>query len=225
PEGDPLRKGRPERRHEPAAVRHPRERSALGFFGFLLAIGAATAVWSASVGHTGPARLSTVVMATGLLVIGLTLLVAAKFGRARKLVVLGLLLTLALAFVGRTPNSVQDAIGQRDWTVTAAADLKDRYNLGAGDVRLDLSGLDPAGATLATKIDLGAGQITVTLPPDVTVNLVSRVGLGDISVPGEPNGGSGRHTYQLNPVGGQASKGTLDLQLGIGLGSIKVVQQ
>ncbi|MFG3226676.1 PspC domain-containing protein [Kitasatospora sp. NPDC048194] len=225
PEGDPLRKGRPDGRREPAAVRHPKEHSALGFFGLLLAIGAATAVWSASVGHTDVTRLSTVVLATGLLVIGLTLLLAAKFGKARKLAVLGLLVTLALAFVGRTPHAVQDAIGDRSWTVASAADLKDRYNLGAGDIRLDLAGLDPAGGSLATRVDLGAGQLTVTLPPDVTVNLVARVGVGSINVPGDHNSGTGRHTYLLSPPVGHASKGTLDLQLGIGIGDIKVVQQ
>ncbi|MFG2842482.1 PspC domain-containing protein [Kitasatospora sp. NPDC048296] len=225
PEGDPLRKERPERRRDPAVVRHPRERSALGFFGFLLAIGAATAVWSASVGRTDVTRLSTVVLATGLLVIGLTLLLAAKFGKARRLAVLGLLATLALAFVGHAPHTVQDAIGDRSWTVASAADLKDRYNLGAGDIRLDLAGIDPAGSTLTTKVDLGAGQLTVTLPPDVTVNLVARVGLGSINVPGDRNDSTGRHTYVLDPPAGHRSKGTLDLELGIGIGDIKVVQQ
>ncbi|MBD0692802.1 PspC domain-containing protein [Streptomyces sp. CBMA123] len=225
PEGDPLRKERPERRREPAAVRHPRERSPLGFVGFLLAIGAATAVWSASAGHTDVTKLSTVVLATGLLVIGLTLLLAAKFGKARKLAVLGLLTTLALAFAGHSPHTVQDAVGDRSWTVTAAADLKDRYNLGAGNVRLDLSHLDPAGSTLATKVDLGAGELVVTVPADVTVDLVARVGLGNVTVPGDRNDGTGRHVYQLGPVDGQPSKGTLDLQLGIGIGDIKVVQQ
>ncbi|MFD5467636.1 PspC domain-containing protein [Kitasatospora sp. NPDC127059] len=225
PAGDPLRKERPERCREPAAVRHPRERSPLGFFGFLLAVGAATAVWSASAGHTDVTKLSTVVLATGLLVIGLTLLLAAKFGKARKLAVLGLLTTLALAFAGHSPHTVQDAIGDRSWTVAAAADLKDRYNLGAGNVRLDLSHLDPAGGTLATKVDLGAGELVVTVPADVSVDVVARVGLGNVTVPGDHNDGTGRHVYQLGPVGGQPSKGTLDLQLGIGIGDIKVVQQ
>ncbi|MER7667809.1 PspC domain-containing protein [Kitasatospora sp. NPDC096128] len=225
PEGDPLRKERPERRREPAAVRHPKERSPLGFFGFLLAIGAATAVWSASVGHTDVTKLSTVVLATGLLVIGLTLLLAAKFGKARKLAALGLLTTLALAFAGHSPHTVQDAVGDRSWTVATAADLKDRYNLGAGNIRLDLSRLDPAGGTVATKVDLGAGELVVTVPTDVTVDLVARVGLGNVTVPGDRNDGTGRHVYQLGPLDGRPSKGTIDLQLGIGLGDIKVVQQ
>ncbi|SOB83670.1 PspC domain-containing protein [Streptomyces sp. 1331.2] len=226
PEGDPLRKERAKRRPEPAAVRRPRERSALGFFGFLLAIGAASAVWAVQSGHHGnPTVAGATVLATALLVIGLTLLVGAKFGRARRLVVTGLLLSLALAFVGHSPDAMRNAVGERDWTVTTAADLHDRYNLGAGDIKLDLARLDPAGGTLATKVDLGAGEMTVIVPADVTVDLTARVGLGDIDVPGDRSNSTGRHTYLIGPADGQAAKGTLTLELGIGLGNIKVVQQ
>nr|BFD91687.1 PspC domain-containing protein [Kitasatospora sp. Xyl93] len=225
PEGDPLRKERAERRPEPAAVRRPRERSALGFFGFLLAVGAGTAVWTASAGHHDPTVRGATVLASALLVVGLTLLVGAKFGRARRLAVTGLLLTLALAFVGHSPDSVRDAVGDREWTVASATDLHDRYNLGAGTIRLDLSAVDPAGATLATKADLGTGDMTVTVPDDVTVNLVVRVGLGNVTVPGDRSDGTGRHTYLIGPANGQPAKGTLNLELGIGLGNIKVVQQ
>ncbi|MFJ8626876.1 PspC domain-containing protein [Kitasatospora sp. NPDC093550] len=225
PEGDPLRKESPKRRSEPTVAHRPREGSALGFFGFLLAIGAGAAVWAASADHHDPTVRSTTVLATALLVVGLTMLVGAKFGRARKLAVTGLLLTLALAFVGHSPNSVHDAVGERDWTVTSSSELHDRYNLGAGNIRLNLSGLAPAGATLSTKVDLGAGQMTVTVPDDVTVNVTARVGLGDVTVPGDRSDGTGRHSYLIGPAGGQASKGTLNLELGIGLGDIKVVQQ
>ncbi len=206
-------------------VRRPRERSALGFFGFLLAIGAAAAVWAVQADHHNPTVASATVLATALLVVGLTLLVGAKFGRARRLAATGLLLTLALAFVGHSPDAVQNAVGQRDWTVTAASDLHDRYNLGAGNIKLDLAGLDPAGATLATKVDLGAGELTVIVPADVTVDVTARVGLGDVTVPGDRGNSTGRHTYLIGPAGGQASKGTLNLELGIGIGNIKVVQQ
>ncbi|MFE4975478.1 PspC domain-containing protein [Kitasatospora sp. NPDC056651] len=226
PEGDPLRKERARRRPEAAAVRRPRERSALGFFGFLLAVGVGAAVWGASSGgHHNPALRGTAILAAALLVVGLTLLVGAKFGRARRLVVTGLLLTLALAFVGHSPDSVRNAVGDRNWTVASAADLHDRYNLGAGDARLDLSAIDPAGATLSTKVDLGAGDMTVTVPDDVTVNVVARVGLGNVSVPGGQGDVTGRRDYLIGPANGQPAKGTLNLELGIGLGNIKVVQQ
>lgn len=65
----------------------------------------------------------------------------------------------------------------------------------------------------------------MVVPPDVTVSLDTRVGLGNVKVPGsdEVSGNSSRG-FQLHPVNGQASKGTLVLSLRVGLGDIKVVQ-
>ncbi|MFE2723700.1 PspC domain-containing protein [Kitasatospora sp. NPDC059327] len=225
PEGDPLRKGGPAGPPpRPAVVRHRPERSPLGLIGLLLAVGAASAVWSASA-HGDKAVVTGTVLATALLVIGLTLLVAAKFGRARKLVVPGLLLTLALALSHGSAFSVQNAVGDRDWRVVAADGLEERYTLGLGNARLDLSRLDPAGTTLRSTVELGAGQLTVLVPPDVTVNLDARVGMGHIGVPGADEAGSDTsRVFQLRPVNGQTSKGTLDLRLRVGLGDIKVVQ-
>ncbi|MGW2251801.1 PspC domain-containing protein [Kitasatospora sp. NPDC001660] len=226
PEGDPLRKERPAAPPEPVVVRHPKERSALGFFGFLLAIGAGAAVWSATAGHTSVTVVGATVMATALLVVGLTLLVGAKFGRARKLAAIGLLLTLALAFVGRSPDSLQNAFGDRTWTVASASQLKAGYGLGAGQARLDLSKLDPAGADLSSRVEIGAGDLTVVVPSDVTVNVVTRMALGNITIPGsDRNDSTGRHTYEIHPGTDRPSKGTLDLMLEVGLGNIKVVQQ
>ncbi|MCG6496505.1 PspC domain-containing protein [Kitasatospora sp. A2-31] len=227
PQGDPLRKSGPAAPPRPPVVVHRRrhEHSPLSVIGLLLAAGAATAVWSASSRGHSVTVVSAAGLATALLVIGLTLLVGAKFGRARKLVVPGLLLTLALTFVGHSPTSMQNAAGERTWTVTTATELEERYSLGAGEMRLDLGGLDPAGATLATTVELGAGQLTVTLPRDVTVNLTARVLLGDVKAPGEPVSRENvTREYQYHPLNGQTSKGTLDLKLTVGLGDIKVVQ-
>ncbi|MFJ3791817.1 PspC domain-containing protein [Kitasatospora sp. NPDC090091] len=228
PQGDPLRKSGPAAAppRPPVVVhRRRREHSPLGLIGLLLAAGAATAVWSASSRGHSVTVVSAAALATALLVIGVTLLVGAKFGRARKLVVPGLLLTLALTFVGHSPTSMQNAAGERTWTVTSATELEERYSLGAGEIRLDLGGLDPAGAALATTVELGAGELTVTLPRDVTVNLTTRVVLGDVKAPGEPVSRQNvTRQYQYHPLNGQTSKGTLDLKLTVGLGDIKVVQ-
>ncbi|MFJ8432675.1 PspC domain-containing protein [Kitasatospora sp. NPDC094019] len=229
PQGDPLRKGTgptPPPAPRPPVVVHRRERSPLGLIGLLLAVGAASAVWSAST-DGGTAVAADTVLATALLVIGLTLLVGAKFGRARRLVVPGVLLTVALTAIGQSSVSAQNLLGERTWTAVSAVQLEAKYTLGVGSARLDLGGLDPAGATLATEVELGAGDMTVTVPSDVTVNVRTEVGLGQVQVPGldSPDNGPGKRSYQVLPANGQTSKGTLDLALRIGLGNIKVVQK
>ncbi|MFI6445492.1 PspC domain-containing protein [Kitasatospora sp. NPDC050543] len=224
PEGDPLRKA-----DEPAArpARSTAQRQAgtyLGSLGLLLSAGAAATVWWAVDRHGSTALLSTV-LAVVLLGLGLTLLVGAKAGRARWLVVPALLLTLALVGLGNSQATVKSAFGDRVWTATSASAVEDEYNLGAGNARLDLRGLDPAGATVASEARLGAGTLTVQVPANVEVRLQTRNGLGSTEITGiEGISDNTRHTYQLHPLNGQASKGTLDLRLLVGLGDIKVVQ-
>ncbi|MER5355109.1 PspC domain-containing protein [Kitasatospora sp. NPDC002551] len=229
PQGDPLRKEAgpvPPAAPRPPVVVHRRERSPLGLIGLLLAVGAASAVWSASTDGGATVRAGSV-LATALLVIGLTLLVGAKFGRARRLVVPGLLLTVALTAVGQSSVSPRNFAGDRTWTVATTAELQPKYTLGVGSAHLDLGTLDPAGTALATTVELGVGDLTVTVPSSVTVNVRSEIGLVEVRLADrEPSDdGPGDRSYQLLPVNGQTSKGTLDLTLKVGLGSIKVVQQ
>ncbi len=229
PQGDPLRKDAgptPPPAPRPPVVVHRRERSPLGLFGLLLAVGAASAVWSASADGGASVRAGSV-LATALLVIGLTLVLGAKFGRARKLVVPGLLLTVALTAIGQSSVSAQNLAGERSWTAATAAELKPKYTLGVGELHLDLGALDPAGATLATEVELGAGDLTVTVPSDVTVNVRTEIGLVEVRMPGRDgyDDGPGDRRYQVLPVNGQTSKGTLDLALKVGLGNVKVVQK
>ncbi|MFC8454053.1 PspC domain-containing protein [Kitasatospora sp. NPDC057223] len=226
PEGDPLRKAGPAAPAAPApsaaVTRH--RRSFLGPLGLLVTVGVAAAIWAPQEGRAGTVLLSTV-LATLLLGIGLTLLVGAKFGRARGLVVPALLLTVALAATGGSRIQLGDTFGDRAWAPVSAAELQSEYRLSAGSITLDLRGLDPAGGTLATGVRLGAGDLTVSVPPDVVVSVRARHILGNVQITGvEDTDGSNDRSYQLQPLNGQASKGTLDLSLAVGFGDIKVVQ-
>ncbi|GAA0692236.1 hypothetical protein GCM10010193_53460 [Kitasatospora atroaurantiaca] len=229
PEGDPLRKppvtAPADVPAAPVVYRHHRRRSFLGPLGLLLSAGAGTLAWWVSRAQGEEVRISTV-LAAALLGLGVALLVGAKLGRARGLAVPALLLTLALAGTAGSHATVGSAFGDRFWAPTTAGDLQSEYNLGAGDARLDLSRLDPAGGTLTTSARLGAGDMRVTVPANVDVRLTVRNALGDVRLPnGEASTGSGNdRVYQLHPTSGQAAKGTLDLTLTVGIGDIQVVQ-
>ncbi|MFC9325399.1 PspC domain-containing protein [Kitasatospora sp. NPDC057015] len=223
PEGDPLRKG-PAPAGRPATPVRRRERSFLGPLGLLVTAGVCTLLWGLP-GGRGAGVLITTAMAALLLGIGLTLLVGAKFGRARALVVPAVLLTLVLASGNNSGATVGDAFGDRVWAPTSAGELHREYRLGAGSGTLDLRGLDPAGGTLSTTARVGAGDLTVLVPPDVVVSVRARHILGNVQITGfDDTGDSNDRTYELQPRSGQASKGTLDLTLTVGLGDIKVVQ-
>ncbi|MCX4748549.1 PspC domain-containing protein [Kitasatospora sp. NBC_01287] len=226
PAGDPLRKNAATPPPPPPPERRERRaRSVLAPFGLLLSVGVAWLVWSLN-GHLAGTVLLSTTLATGLLGLGVTILVGARFGRARVLVVPALLVTLLLTAVGSTAGTAGAGLGNRSWAPAGASEVRHSYGLGAGDARLDLSAVDPAGRTVATTLRLGAGDATLRLPADVTVELDARTTVGNIQLPDRVQEGNvGAHVItRLDPVQGTANKGTIELTLQVGLGDIQVVQ-
>ncbi|GAA1274868.1 hypothetical protein GCM10009665_72760 [Kitasatospora nipponensis] len=224
PTDDPLRKPASPRPAPPPVRRH-RPRSLLAPLGLLLAGGAGWGVWASNT-TLGTTVLLSTTLAAALLVLGLTMLVGAKFGRARVLAVPALLVTLLLAVLGHSLSSTDAAFGDRTWAPTTAADVQSQYVLGAGDITVDLGAVDPAGATVSTAVRLGTGDVRVTVPSDVEVRLNLRTLVGSASIPQQSfKGGVGTHQrLDIAPAAGTASKGTIDLVIEVGLGDIQVVQ-
>lgn len=233
PQGDPLRKPAAtapvaEPPPPPLPPHHPPYRREGGFLGplaFVLSLGAGAAVWAAAGGERGDVRLTTVLAAV-LLVQGLALLVASRRGRVRGLVLPALLVTLALAAAGTSDLPLRASTGDRTWAPAAASQVQPVYSLGAGNARLDLSAVDPGGATVATRVRLGAGELVVTVPDDVRLQISAHSAAGDIRLPDTPHtGGLGNERKaDLPPLRGTESKGTITLDLEVGLGDVRVVR-
>ncbi|MGA5701370.1 PspC domain-containing protein [Peterkaempfera bronchialis] len=226
PEPDAPCLMRPSRHHPWQHPPYQRERSFLGPVALLLSLGAGAAVWAASGGQNGEVRLTTVLAAV-LLVQGLALLIATRWGRVRGLVLPALLTTLALAAAGTVDLPIRASVGERIWVPADVSQVERTYSLGAGNARLDLSRIDPAGATVATSVRLGAGDLTVTVPNNVTLRVVVHSAAGEVQLPGGDRiGGVGtEHRANLPPLGGAESKGTITLDLKVGLGDVRVVRQ
>ncbi|MHB1139708.1 MAG: PspC domain-containing protein [Microthrixaceae bacterium] len=119
-----------------------------------------------------------------LVVIGLGLLVSTWFGRARGLVVLGLLLVpvvLASAVIDRI--DLRGGYGDRTYTPTTTEELHAEHRLGVGALRLDLTELEPDGAgvapvRLASSLSLGVGEVQVVVPESWSIDLVAEVEAG-----------------------------------------------
>jgi phage shock protein PspC (stress-responsive transcriptional regulator) len=229
PAGDPLRKepAGPDRTPPPAR-RERRPRSGLAWLGLLVAALASWAVWAGSAHTPGHSPLATV-LATGLTVLGLTILIGAACGRARWLVLPALVVTLALAGLGDSATVRDNAFGARTYAPAGPAEVRSAYVLGAGELHLDLSAVNPGGATVASHVKLGAGNVRVVLPPDVAADLDLRTVAGRLHGPGlppesEPKGAGEHRTVHLDPVAGAAHDGTIELTVQVGLGDIEVVR-
>ncbi|MFD7919090.1 PspC domain-containing protein [Streptomyces sp. NPDC059740] len=214
----------------PARSPAPRRPFPIGGLTFLLAVaagvGGARALW---IGHPLGTSLQFG-LACALAVLGLGLAVSTRWGRTGGRTVFWALLT-AVLLAGSTllPPDISSQVGNRRWSPTRAADVAPQYELGAGDLRLDLSRLRPAErSTVATRVEIGAGQVRVNVPEGVTTRLHLDVGSGGFQLPDgqEQAGLSGYHRSLTLPAHGLAAgekpRGLLDLDVHVGVGMARV---
>ncbi|HEY5186018.1 MAG TPA: PspC domain-containing protein [Actinomycetes bacterium] len=156
-------------------------------------------------------------------IVGLGLVVGSVLGRARWLVVPGILLALVTAAAAAVPTYASGQTGNTVWAPASAASLAGPYSWGAGDVTLDLSAVSPTGRT-PVKAGLGAGTLTVILPPTARTQLSASVGIGTLTMPdGSVASGFGRSSQRtLAAPSGPPAGGTLVLDLNVGVGELEV---
>jgi phage shock protein PspC (stress-responsive transcriptional regulator) len=171
------------------------------------------------------------VLAAALLVLGLGLIVGAFVGRGRWLILPGMLLVPIVLFtVVAFPNGWQSwdlddgqAVGERTESPATLDQLQESYQLGAGELSLDLTGLGPdlarAGET-TLRVQVGAGQIRIDLPDGVDLEVTGRVGAGKVDVLGVTGEGLGvNRTAERAP---DDARGRLIIDAQVGFGEIHV---
>ena len=213
----------------PPAPQPPRERSTLGLITLSLAVLVGGVLLALDL--TQAYDLSAVVMlAAPLAVLGLGLVVGAWVGRARWLVFLAIPLVLITALASAVSGWPGNRTVESDpvmWTVSSPTDLSREYRLGAGEATLDLSGLravDLAGATLPpVVVELGAGELRVILPADISVRWSANVQLGELRLPGDAGSVETRSGIGIAESGvsaPQAPGRTIALAASVGLGQL-----
>jgi hypothetical protein len=116
---------------------------------------------------------------------------------------------------------VNGGVGDRDYEPTTVAELKDGYELGVGEMRLDLTQVDlPAGRT-PLKLDMGIGSVRVVVPDDVCVASDVRVGAGYARVLDRDSGGLDVD-WERRPIDNVGVK-RLVIDGDVGIGEIQVV--
>ena len=128
-------------------------------------------------------------------------------------------LALVVAAVGAAVFRVHlsDGIGTRTYQPASAGDLRSSYELGIGDLRLDLRDVRfPRGEThVRGRVDIGRLQVVV--PPDVALRVHGRAEAGTVKLLGrESNGRDVDHS--IDQAGGRV----LVLDAKVGAGSVRV---
>lgn len=162
-----------------------------------------------------------VLLPMAVIAIGLAILVGGRSRVTAGLVPLGVVLAVLAGVVALLPGSTSLEAGDRDLVVADLAELEERYELGAGQLTLDLRELDlPAGTTTPLELRVGLGELVVRVPDDVTVTVDGRVTAGELVAFDTRVDGVGPRR-QLT-VDGAPGAGTLAIEASVGLGTLEV---
>ena len=162
--------------------------------------------------------------ALALTVVGAGLVIGAWRGRARGLLVLGVLIACVMAITAAVPRIPTSGGGQQTWTPRTIAEVRDSYELSMGQLTIDLTQLQvqPGQQVPPIEASLGAGQLVVEVPQNATVDLDAATNLGSISVFGEDREGTNVAFDQV--FRGPEGSPTIQLDLANGLGETEVVR-
>jgi phage shock protein PspC (stress-responsive transcriptional regulator) len=207
-------------RSAPAAARPPKRPSlfapvlgallaAAGLFGLLAVLG----VYDVDL---------AVVLAAAVAAVGGAIAVGAMTQRrVGGLVVLGLLLLAAFGAAAMTPVSVSSGIGEKVERPLAVSSLQSSYELGVGELDLDLGSVTLRPGTTSVDASVGVGQLLITVPEGVAVEVDAHAGVGEVNLFGARDDGIDAQRTITIP-GSTPDAPVLDIEADIGFGYIEV---
>ncbi|MEP6807013.1 MAG: PspC domain-containing protein [Chloroflexota bacterium] len=196
-----------------------RPRSPLGWYVFaavLLGIGALALVSNVAAARVLPGQF----FGAALAVLGIGLMVGAWWGRARILILLGLLLIPVAVTASFVTAPLEGGVGDLRYTPANAAELRDEYRLMGGRLILDLSGLSvTSSSSIHVAASVAIGQLVVILPKGASLEVESRIGAGAAWILNSSQGGT---SLQDRVVRHQLGMPTYVLDLEAGIGEVDV---
>lgn len=202
----------------PRAARRPRERSGLAPITLALVLlvgGGASAAASAGWAPLDVGQLA----ALSLALVGAGLLVGAWFGRARLLIVVGLLMVPVVFVTSLIDFPPAGTVGSSYVDLDRPGELEDLRIL-AGQVTLDLADYPFGAGREEAHLRVGAGSMTVIVPHDVRVDAHVTVRAGEAHVLGRFDSGFDLAVDDI--AGPQDSGKILDLTVEAGVGSVGI---
>ena len=167
--------------------RHPRKRGPILFFFTLALIALAEGVLGV-IDLAGAEFADSSYPALALAIITVMLLVGAFWGRAGGLIALGVIAALATAVASLDSQFPDDIV---TYAPTSASEVQETYELGGGDLVVDLSGISDVDALdgRTVSIDSVGGEVEVIVPDGMDVDVQTEVVVGDSRVFDQRMGG------------------------------------
>lgn len=153
-------------------------------------------------------------------VLGVGLIVGAFVGRARWLILVGV---LGLPFLFGSPALEYDF---QDWdsatvrqTPTNFDELQGRYEHSFGELVIDLTDLPWEGESVDIAIDMSIGELRILLPEDVGVTGIAEVGVGHVEFNRDESSSGLSPELTLNSPG---ANGSINLDASMAIGEIDI---
>ncbi len=167
-----------------------------------------------------------VIVAGVVLALGAALVAGSVRGdrRVRWLALPALVIALPAGVVSAADISLDGGVGKRSYRPVGADVLPGGYELGAGELTVDLRGLDwRAGERRFLALDVGVGHAVVLVPESVCVGARSAIGMGYADVLSREAGGIDvTHDVARTPAAGAPA---LALEVHMGMGALEVLHR
>ncbi len=162
-------------------------------------------------------------LALAVAIVGAGLLVGSIWGRSRLMIVAGLLLAfmMGIAAIGNAVDAFTDEI--RTFAPTTVEDISANYSMDSGTLIVDLTGVDWQDQEITIDAELGAGQLEIKLPADLSAAVNARAGVGQVEVFGRSSEGLG--VGRSVTVAGVEGAGDVTVTARVGAGQIIVTQE
>ena len=147
---------------------------------------------------------------------GAAVLAGAFMKPIRWLVLPAIALALAGGLVAAAGIDTDGGMGQREIRPASTADLEDRYELGVGELVVDLTDADLPAGDVPLELDVGIGEARVVVPEDVCVATSADVGIGNVRTFGRDNGGVDVDYEDAPYASPGATRVLIDAEVGVG---------
>ena len=185
-------------------------RAALGI-GVLVLCGlvALAGAWAAAAG--GGTIVAILVIASGAAVVA-----GAFLKPVRWLVLPALALGLSAGVVSAAGIDLDGGVGDKTYRPTSTVDLRDRYELGIGELEVDLRTTDLAAGDRPLELDVGVGEARLIVPENVCVATDAKVGVGAVRVFERNSGGVDVDVTDQRDARPDTTRLLVDADIGVG---------
>ena len=158
-------------------------------------------------------------MALAVTILGIGLLVGAWIGRARWLILLGVLMVPTMLFSPVFEYEWNSESFDREIAPITFEQLDPSYSLDVGNLNIDLTQLPWDGRTIDLDVAVDAGNVEIQLPQGVGLTGNAEVSVGRVAAPGRESSGLGNPAIDFDNPG---PLGTVNLHARVDLGNIEI---